>query len=250
MERFAANKEWFGMVCCGGVCEYEAREDKLKMKKNSDTKVIERSVLISPPKFQEAIFHIVGTEVMVIRRFSTKTKKALGDKAIAGKTASSRKVREPQDPEAIYNEARYISDEGWDGFPCSAIRCAMINACRLVDYKMVLAKMSIFVVADGHDAKEPQIPLIRIIGDPILQEDVARVQTGQPYITVRPAYHNWSADIKIRWDADQFTLDDVTNLLARAGGQVGIMEGRPFSKDSAGLGWGTFEIEHTEEKAA
>lgn len=219
------------------------------MKKNTTTELV-RSVTIAPPKFQTATFHVIGTEVLVIRRFSTKTKKVLGDKAIAGKTASSRKVREPQDPQATYNEARYISDEGWDGFPCSAIRCALINSCRLVDFKMTLAKMSIFVVADGHDAKEPQIPLVRIIGDPVLQEDVARVQTGAPYITVRPAYHNWSADIKIRWDADQFTLDDVTNLLARAGGQVGIMEGRPFSKDSAGLGWGTFEIERTEEKAA
>jgi hypothetical protein len=44
------------------------------------------------------------------------------------------------------------------------------------------------------------------------------------------------------YDADQFTLEDVSNLLARAGMQVGIGEGRPDSKMSAGMGWGTFRI--------
>lgn len=219
------------------------------MKKNTTTELV-RSVIIAPPKFQQAIFHVIGTEVLVIRRFSTKTKEDLAGRISTGRPAGNRKIREPQDHNDIYNSARYISPEGWDGFPASAIRCAMINGCRLTGFKMTVAKMSVFVVADGHDAKEPQIPLVRIIGEPVMQQDIARVETGQPYVTIRPAYHNWAADIKIRWDADQFTLDDVTNLLARAGGQVGIMEGRPFSKDSAGLGWGTFEIERTEEKAA
>jgi hypothetical protein len=108
---------------------------------------------------------------------------------------------------------------------------------------MTLAKMSLFVIADGNDATEPQIPLIRILGaKPVKQEDMARVETGQPYVTVRAAYHNWSAKLRIRWDADQFSLADVSNLLSRVGMQVGIGEGRPDSKNSAGMGWGTFEI--------
>jgi hypothetical protein len=34
----------------------------------------------------------------------------------------------------------------------------------------------------------------------------------------------------------------VTNLMQRVGLQVGIGEGRPDSRESAGLGWGTFAI--------
>lgn len=108
---------------------------------------------------------------------------------------------------------------------------------------MTLAKLSVFVIQDGWDKAEPQIPLIRINGKAVKQEDMARVETGQPYVTVRAAYHDWSARIKIRWDADQFTLNDVTNLLCRVGSQVGIGEGRPDSKNSAGMGWGTFCVE-------
>jgi hypothetical protein len=46
----------------------------------------------------------------------------------------------------------------------------------------------------------------------------------------------------VRFDADQFTLRDIANLLLRAGMQVGVGEGRPDSKKSCGMGWGTFEI--------
>jgi hypothetical protein len=41
---------------------------------------------------------------------------------------------------------------------------------------------------------------------------------------------------------DQFTPEDVANLMARVGMQVGIGEGRPDSKNSAGMGWGLFKI--------
>jgi hypothetical protein len=85
--------------------------------------------------------------------------------------------------------------------------------------------------------------LIKIIGKPRRSEMIARVETGQPYVTIRPVYDNWKSEIKIKFDADQFSIDDVANLLSRVGEQVGIGEGRPDSKNSAGMGWGTFTLE-------
>ncbi|HUD75318.1 MAG TPA: hypothetical protein VMQ76_09625 [Terracidiphilus sp.] len=200
-------------------------------------------VTIKPPNFQRAIFAIRGVAPLVIHRFSTKTKNEMKLKMETGKAASSKKTREAKDSNETFNEGRYISPEGWDGFQAGAIRNALISACRLVGFKMTLAKLSLFVEADGWDKTEPQIPLIRIHGKAVKQEDMARVETGQPYVTIRPAYHDWKAKISIRWDGDQFTLADVTNLLSRVGMQVGIGEGRPDSKNSAGMGWGLFEIE-------
>jgi hypothetical protein len=202
------------------------------------------SVTIKPPNFGRATFTIEGIAPLVIHRFSAKTKNQMKQKMETGKAASSKKNREPKDTDDIYEEARYISTEGWDGFHAGAIRNALISACRLVGFKMTLAKMSIFVEADGWDKEEPQIPLIRIYGKSQKQEDIARVETGQPYVTVRAAFHQWSAKIKIRWDGDQFTAEDVANLLSRVGLQVGIGEGRPDSKNSAGMGWGLFEVKN------
>lgn len=203
------------------------------------------SVTIKPPNFGMATFEIQGIAPLVIHRFSAKTKNQMKEKMELGKAAGNKKNREAKSTDDTFNEARYVSPQGWDGFHAAAIRNAMISACRLVGFKMTLAKMSIFVEADGWDKTEPQIPLIKIIGKPVKQEDMARVETGQPYVTVRAAYHDWKARVKIRWDGDQFTISDITNLLSRVGLQVGIGEGRPDSKNSAGMGWGLFKIQET-----
>jgi hypothetical protein len=210
------------------------------METTKETKQVEAT--IKAPNIQMAKFEIVGNAPLVIHRFSAKTKNEMKLKMETGKSASSKKIREAKQTDDLYNEARYMSEDGWDGFHAAAIRNACISACRLVGFKMTLAKMSIFVVQDGWDKLEPQIPLVRIYGKPQKQEDLARVETGQPYVTVRAAYHNWRANVVIRWDADQFSLNDITNLLVRVGLQVGIGEGRPDSKNSCGMGWGTFDL--------
>jgi hypothetical protein len=199
-------------------------------------------VTIKPPNLQTAQFEIVGTAPLVIHRFAAKAKAMMLAKMEAGSTAKKGKVREAFNKEQAYEDARYRAKDGWDGFNASAIRAGMISACRLVGFKMTLAKLSVFVVQDGWDAVEPQIPLVRIIGKPRLLESVARVETGQAYVTVRPCYDQWSAKVTIRFDADQFTVADISNLLARVGAQVGIGEGRADSKNSPGMGWGSFEI--------
>jgi len=201
-----------------------------------------KNLVIKAPAFQVAEFEIIGTSPLVIHRFSAKTKQEMKQKMETGKAASSKKNREAKNTDDTFQESRYISKEGWDGFHAGAIRSAMISACRLVGFKMTLAKLSLFVINDGWDAKEPQIPLIRIYGKAEKQEDIARVETGQPYVTIRAAFYNWKSKLKIRWDADQFTIEDVYNLLIRVGMQVGLCEGRPDSKKSVGMGWGLFDV--------
>ncbi len=207
-------------------------------------KATTQSVQITAPNIKTAVFTIEGTAPLVVHRFSTKAKNMMLDKMRLGSTAKNGKAkREPLDEEATFNASRYISKEGWDGFNVASVRCAIISACRLVGFKMTLAKLSVFVEADGRDEVEPQFGLIKILNcKPVMQQDIARVETGQAYVTIRAAYHDWSAKIKIRFDADQFSVTDVSNLLSRAGEQVGIGEGRPDSKNSAGMGWGTFKI--------
>ena len=205
-------------------------------------------IQIKPPNIKTIIVEIKGTAPLVVHRFSHKAQQGMLIKMVAGSTAKKGTKREAADLDDIYNNARYQHADGWDGFNASAIRHALISACRLVGFKMTIAKLSVFVIEDGWDKIESQIPLIRIYGKPRRLDMWARVETGQAYMTIRPCYDTWSAKIKIRFDADQFTVEDVTNLLARAGAQVGICEGRPDSKNSVGMGWGTFEIESKKEE--
>lgn len=204
------------------------------------------TVTISAPNFQVAIFQIVGESPYVQRRMSEKAQGEWGKRHKAGSTAKSKKVRAPRDFEAEYKSAMHVAEQGWVGIPASAFRCAMISACRLVDYTMTLAKLSVFVQADGLD-KIDGTPLVRIEGKPEPIEMTVRLANGTTSICVRPMWRQWKAVVCVRFDADQFTLQDVTNLLSRAGLQVGVGEGRPDSKKSAGMGWGLFAIERARE---
>jgi len=199
-------------------------------------------VQIKPPHIETAKFQIVGTAPYVQARFSAKAMQAMHEKHEAGSTANKKKTRNKRDFDEDYKQAMHIAVDGWIGIPAGAIRAAMISACRLVGFKMTLAKLSVFVQADGFD-KVDGIPLIRIEGKPEKSEMAVRNQTGVIDLRMRPMWREWSAVVRIQYDADQFTLTDISNLLQRVGLQVGIGEGRPDSRESAGLGWGTFRIE-------
>lgn len=199
-------------------------------------------VTIKPPKIETAKFRIVGTAPYVQARFSAKAMQAMHEKHEAGSTANKKKARVARDFDDDYEQAKHISTEGWVGIHAGSIRAAMISACRLVGFKMTLAKLSVFVEADGFD-KVDGVPLIKIEGTPEKTEMAVRNQTGVVDLRVRPMWREWAANVRIRYDADQFTLQDITNLMMRVGSQVGIGEGRPDSRDSAGMGWGCFRLE-------
>ena len=200
-------------------------------------------IKISAPNIREATFLIRGTAPLVVHKFSAKAKAMIRQKQEAGSLANKGKSKSAKDFEEVFQGARHISTEGWDGIPAAAFRAGIISACRLVGFKMTLAKLSIFVAADGFDETEGT-PLVRILSpaEPERNESMVRLATGVCDISVRPMWKIWGAELRIQYDADQFTADDVRNLLARVGAQVGVCEGRPDSKSSAGCGWGTFEL--------
>lgn len=203
----------------------------------------ETTVAIKAPNFRTAIFPIVGTAPYVQNRFAAKALEQMKAKHEAGSQGQTKRQRQPKDFRALYEGAKHVSAEGWCGIPAPAFRAAMISACRTVSFKMTHAKLSVFVEADGFD-KVDGTPLVKITkGQPHQVEHFVRNETGVADIRPRPQWREgWEAQVRVRWDLDQFSIDDVTNLLARAGMQVGIGEGRPDSRNSAGMGWGLFAV--------
>jgi hypothetical protein len=203
---------------------------------------IER-VSITPPNFKTAAIRIRGSAPLVIHAFSAKSQAMMEEQQQLGEQAKKGRKREPKDFTALYNRARHISRQGWDGIPAAAFRNALISACRVVGFKMTIAKLSLFVLADGFDRESGQ-PLVKITkGKPREHRSAARNASGVIDIRARPMWEEgWEAIVRVKWDGDQFQPSDVVNLFARVGGQVGICEGRPDSAMSAGCGWGTFEV--------
>lgn len=208
------------------------------------------NVTIKPPEMRTAVFHIIGTAPLMIAKFSKKAE--MMAKMAQGKSAGSRRERPARDFAKDADDAAYKSEDGWYGINAASFRNGMISACRLVGFKMTLAKLSVFIEADGFDATE-MTPLVKIDAPkPEASTMHVRNATGVVDIRSRPLWKpGWKANVTIRWDADQFTIQDIANLLARVGLQGGIGEGRPDSKSSAGLGFGLFRIANEgEEKAA
>jgi len=202
-----------------------------------------KALTIQPPNLQVAEFKIVGDSPYVQNKFSAKAREMMKAKQEAGSTAAKGKKREAKNFEACYEAAMHLSEEGWHGIPAPAFRNACVSACRIAGFQMTKAKLSVFAVADGYDADDGT-PLVRITkGKPEYTESLVKNETGVADVRPRPMWRQgWEAVVKVRYDADQFTLEDVANLMMRAGMQVGIGEGRPDSRKSCGMGWGTFRL--------
>ena len=205
------------------------------------------AVLIKKPNIEYADVLIRGKTPLVIQAFSAKARETIMATQLAGSQSRKGRKREPKDFDEVYEGSKHVArDGGWLGFAASAIRNGAISACRLAGFKMTIAKLSLFVEADGFDRVDGT-PLIRITkGEPIMHLMYVRPDLGGVDIRARPMWlEGWEANLRMRWDADQFSADDVFNLMSRVGMQVGIGEGRYDSKESAGLGWGCFEIVET-----
>jgi len=207
-------------------------------------------ITIPPPNLKVAVFKIRGSAPYVQNKFSSKAREMMRASQEAGSTAKKGRKREPKNFQQCFEQATHISDEGWYGIPAPAFRNAAVSACKICGFHMTKAKLSIFIVQDGFD-KDDGTPLIKITkGERIYHEGAVRNATGVADLRARPMWREgWEADVCVRFDADQFTLEDIANLMARVGMQVGIGEGRPDSKKSSGMGWGLFDIRQSEESA-
>lgn len=206
---------------------------------------------ITPPMFKTLPVRIEGTAPLMTHKFSEKMRKQI--EANQTRKDQTKKKREPKDYAAEYNAARYIAKKngkagGWDGIPCGAIRAAMIAACRTVDgLPMTRAKGAFFIHADGHDVTDGT-PLIRIIGKPTHDTRPVRLESGVADLRNRPRYDDWACELKIDYDSDMLSHNDVANLLARAGVHVGLCELRPAGSNSFGGDFGTFRVMTTKGK--
>lgn len=197
-------------------------------------------VTVAAPRMQVAVTRITGFAPLMVHRFSKKAelmaKHEAGSRANAGK-----KDKAARDFKADYEAARYKDKEkGWDGINAACIRNALISACRTIGIKMTQMKLAAFVEADGYD--EDGTPLIRVYGEPVMDVRYARNTTGVVDLRARPRWDKWHANIRVRYDADMISFADLSNLMMRAGQQVGIGEGRPDSPKSAGIGYGLFDV--------
>ncbi len=158
------------------------------------------------------------------------------------KAKRDKKPLKPKNFRELFMDARHISEDGWDGITAEAFRKAMVSACRCVPgVFMSTAQQAITgIVPQGYD-KTSGVGLVKIHGRVRMRTDFVKINKDKPDIRARPAWRKWSAVVDVEYDADMLSQESITNLMTRAGFQVGVGEGRPGSK-SGGIGCGRFKI--------
>jgi hypothetical protein len=153
-------------------------------------------------------------------KWSEKSLQMMKDKH-AGLRVRNREVR---DPHQEFLDATYRCEDGRYGFPAGGIKAALIEAAHKdIGLDKKLLRKSLFVRPD--DKVNNLIAMET--EEPIMREDVVRIGQSQTDIRYRPEFLDWAMTLKLEFDSQSLSQENILNLIERAGFGVGLGEWRP-----------------------
>ena len=193
------------------------------------------AVKLKPIDIKNISFTIRGLSPLIQHKWSDKALRQIREKQAGKKT----KTREARNPEEEAEAATYFTEGGEYGVPLEAIKKSIINAAHKdIGIEKTLVRKSLFIKSE-----DPNNILPMVCDDPILREDQVRVGMGSADLRYRPEFRNWAVRVDATVDAGNLTVEDLINLVNRAGFGVGLHEWRP----EKGGEFGRFEVDTTEQ---
>jgi hypothetical protein len=218
---------------------------------------------IVAPQIDVVKIAIRGTAPLIVHAWSIKAIRQMLYKQMK----ISESGKEAKSPQQDFNDSRTFAAAsgkdrgGWDGMPCTAFKCAFVEACRQVDgLSMTAAQRLIFIEPDGysvdktlqipetdHSAAEEaefgNVPIVRIYGEPRMRTDMVRIdQQSTADVRFRAEYREWRATLTVRFNANQISGQQIMNLCALAGMSEGVGEWRPSAPKVKSGVFGTWEV--------
>jgi len=205
-----------------------------------------RGGILTIPRIRSEILTtlIIGTAPLITHKFSEKMRKKILDRHMG----EADEGREPKDPVANYEAARYRLSDGSDGIPAGGIKACIVDGTgRDCGIPTTKAKGAFRVAAD-----DPSSNLCRILSPnpPRMREDVVRNDSGVVDIRHRPEYWPWCCVLKVQFLPQYASFKRVLQAIQMAGFRVGLCEWRPSSPKSKSGAYGTFRIASSSEAEA
>ena len=173
---------------------------------------------LNPVKENTLNFTIEGRSSLIQHKWAEKAKEQMRAKHAGKKT----KTREVRDPEQEGRDATYVTANGDYGIPVKALKACIIGAAHKdLGIEKTLVRKALFIPCDDVNDVLPMQ-----CSDPVLREDYVRVGQSTD-LRYRPEFHKWSVNFDLEYDADLLTVEDIANLINRAGFGVGLCEWRP-----------------------
>lgn len=203
-----------------------------------------KSITIAQLNTKRAIIPITGTSELICHAWGPKAIKQMVDMQTGVTKKKARGApREAKVPDDQYRESLYVIEENkknFDksvfGFPSTGFKNAMVRAAKMCGMAMTDAKTAFFIEGD----------LVVIDGEPYMRQDMVRLQGKTADVRFRGAFKEWGAMLPVVYDEDIITIEDIANLIQRAGFSVGVGEWRPERNGQYGcftVSEDSFEIE-------
>lgn len=186
------------------------------------------------PNIQILDVTIVGDSPLIVHKWSEKAKKQIRDK----QTKKANAGREAKNPEQDFKESLHITPEGKYGFPVIGIKAAAVTACTSTAAMTKVAARQAFHIEGEYAVIEGS--------EPTMREDMVKVGMGTADIRYRGQYWPWHTTVRIRFNGNVMSAEQILNLLNTAGFGVGIGEWRPERDGQFGL----FHVATSEEMKA
>lgn len=172
-------------------------------------------------KVQRMEIVLVGDSPLICHAWSDRAKKQILDKQM--KRAQT--AKEAKDPEKDYSDSLYRHDDE-HVFPAVAFKSAAVDACsHVAEITKVQARGAFHIIGEW----------VKIEGEPSPREDMVRVGMGAADIRYRAEFKQWRAKLKIRFNANVLSAEQITNLFNTAGFAVGVGDWRPEKNGSFGM---------------
>lgn len=182
---------------------------------------------------KQASIEIVGITPYIPHRWSEKAKELMPGHP---NKAQVRETKGPRQPVEEAESCVYRLPDGRPGIPATALKAAMVGACRLFEgLTMVEAKLKFHVVGEGPEQ------LVPLTGTPVLREDTPRNSNGSADLRYRTMFTDWRATVTISYLAGLLNDDSVVALLDAAG-KGGVGDWRPSAPKSATGTFGMFRV--------
>jgi hypothetical protein len=201
------------------------------------------SIELPPLNIQTVEVPIIGDGPLIVHAWSRKAREQMlakqMKKATAGKTA--------KDPWQDFCESLYWLDglpdrpteddveNGRFGFPAVAFKASAITAVTTIGSLTKVLARQCFHIADE---------MVEILGPPpAMREDMVRVGMGTADIRHRGEFKPWGAILRVQFNANVLSAEQVLSLFEAGGFGVGVGEWRP-EKDGVS---GRFHVARTGE---
>lgn len=195
------------------------------------------AIELPPLNIQTMDIVVIGDTPLICHAWSTKAKGEM----LAKQMKKAKPGRAAKDPEDDFKQSLYPMDGGF-GFPVVAFKNAAVTACTSVAGITKVAARQAFRVGGSLDGAE----LVKIEGGkPEPREDMVRIGMGTADIRYRGQFVHWWAKVRVRFNANVLSAEQIVNLFNTAGFGVGVGEWR-MEKDGQ---FGCFHVASGEEVA-